>query len=93
MLVIDEMRMVENVAVAIAFKLYPNGRITAKIRTNYGFNIANKLAEHFGGGGHVYASGFRVTDGRSFDEVKAEAIEKAAELLDELQKEQTREAA
>lgn len=81
MLVIDDMRMVEHVGLAVAFKLYPDGRITGKIRANYGCNIADKLAEHFGGGGHVYASGFRVTDGRSIDEVKAALISKATELL------------
>ncbi len=84
MLIIDDMRMVENVAVAIAFKLYPDGRITGKIRANHGYGIADKLAEHFSGGGHVYASGFRVTDGRSIDEVKATLISKATELLDTL---------
>lgn len=84
MLVIDDMRMVENVALAIGFKLYPDGRITAKIRANHGFDIADKLAEHFGGGGHVYASGFRVTDGRSFEDIKKACIDKATELLDTL---------
>lgn len=82
MLVIDDMRMVEKVAIAIALKSYPNGRITAKIRANYGFSIAAKIAEHFGGGGHVYASGFRVTDGRSLDQVKEECINVASSLLD-----------
>ncbi len=84
MLVIDDMRMVEHVAVAIAFKLYPDGRITGKIRANHGYGIADKLAEHFGGGGHVYASGFRVTDGQSIDGVKAALISKATKLLDTL---------
>jgi bifunctional oligoribonuclease and PAP phosphatase NrnA len=83
MLVMDEMRQVENVKVAIAFKSYPDGRITGKIRANYGFGIADKIAEHFGGGGHIYASGFRITDGRKLDLIKAEVFQKAKELLDE----------
>ncbi len=82
-LVIDEMRQVEGVDMAIAFKLYPDGRITGKIRANYGVRIANKLAEQFGGGGHEYASGFRVTDGRSYEVVKNQVLEKAEELLNE----------
>lgn len=87
MLVIDEMRQVEKVCLAIAFKLYPDGRITAKIRANYGFPVAAGLAEHFDGGGHRYASGFRVTDGRNYEKVKQQAIEKAEQLLkDNLEK-------
>lgn len=81
MLVIDEMRQVEKVSLAIAFKLYPDGRITAKLRANYGFPVAAKLAEHFGGGGHKYASGFRITDGRTYEDIKKETIEVAEELL------------
>lgn len=84
MLVIDEMRMVEDVALGIAFKTYPDGRITGKIRANYGFAIAAELAGHFGGGGHPYAAGFRVTDGRSIGEVKSECIARATQLLDTL---------
>lgn len=81
MLVLDEMRQVEEVHIAIAFKTYPDGRITAKIRANYGVPIAAELAESFGGGGHVYASGFRITDGRSYNEIKSECIKKTNELL------------
>lgn len=84
MLVIDELRMVENVDVAIAFKLYKDGKITGKIRCNYGRAIADKLAEHFGGGGHPYASGFKIENGKPFDEVKPQCISYATELLDKL---------
>jgi bifunctional oligoribonuclease and PAP phosphatase NrnA len=86
MLVIDEMRMIENVRTAIAFKTYPNGKITAKIRCNQGSNIAADLAKHFGGGGHPYASGFKVSGGRTYDEVKRECIEIATKLIDKLEK-------
>ena len=78
------MRLTTDVAVALAFKLYANGRITAKIRANYGWPVAAKLAEHFGGGGHPYAAGFKVQDGRTFTEVKQAVIDKTAELLDEV---------
>jgi len=80
-LVIDEMRFVQNVKLAIAFKTYPDGRITAKLRANYGYGVASQIAQHFGGGGHPYAAGFKITDGKSIDQVKSECIAKAQELL------------
>jgi len=87
MLVMDEMRQVENAQIAIAFKTYPDGRITGKIRANYGYGVADKLAEHFGGGGHIYASGFRVTDGRKIDQIKQEVFQLTSELLDKIKSE------
>jgi phosphoesterase RecJ-like protein len=85
MLVIDDMRLAKNTEVAIAFKLYRDDKVTAKIRCNYGWGIADKLAEHFGGGGHPLASGFKITDGRKYDAIKAEAIEVTAKLLNQLE--------
>lgn len=87
MLVIDEMRMVDKVCLAIALKTYPGGRITGKVRANFGYRVASAVAEHFGGGGHVYAAGFKITDGRTYDEIKAECIKEASRLLGELDKE------
>lgn len=92
MLVIDEMRMTENVKLAIAFKTYPDGKITAKIRSNFSYTIAAKLAEHFGGGGHVYAAGFKLTDGRSIKDVKSECIIIAKKLLDKIEGDKKDEA-
>ncbi len=83
MLVLDDMRLAKDVDVAIAFKLYDDGKVTAKIRCNFGVAIADKLAEHFGGGGHAYAAGFKIQDGRGYDQVKQETIETASKLLDE----------
>jgi phosphoesterase RecJ-like protein len=83
MLVLDDMRLAKNTALAVAFKTYKDGKITAKIRCNYGMGIADKLAEHFGGGGHRYAAGFKIQDGRSYEEVKAEFIKVTGEMLDE----------
>lgn len=82
MLVIDDMRLAKGCEVAIAFKVYRDGKITAKIRSNYGRPISDKLAERFGGGGHPYAAGFKLTDGRSYEDAKRQAIEAAIELLD-----------
>ena len=89
MLVLDDMRLAKGTAIAIAFKLYTDGKVTAKIRCNYGFAIADKLAEHFGGGGHPYAAGFKIADGRSYQDIKTETIKHASELLDSLTKDST----
>lgn len=75
------------VQMAIVLKHYDSGRITAAIRANNGATVAGTLAEHFGGGGHQYASGFKLTDNRPLNEVKSECISKATELLDNLKQE------
>jgi phosphoesterase RecJ-like protein len=85
MLVLDDMRLARETVIAIAFKLYPDGKITAKIRGNYGYGIADKLAEHFGGGGHPLASGFKVTDGSSYDDIKKQTLDLADKLIKEVE--------
>lgn len=85
MLVLDDMRMSIGTEVAIAFKLYSDGHMTAKIRCNFGTPIAGDLAAAFGGGGHPYASGFKTKNGQKFDEVKTSCISKASELLADLE--------
>lgn len=92
MLVIDDMRLAKETEVAIAFKLYRDGKVTAKIRCNYGWGIADKLAEHFGGGGHPLASGFKITDGRDYEQIKEAVIKEATRLLDEHEAEKANEA-
>lgn len=84
MLVIDDMRLAIGTDIAIAFKVYKDGKVTAKIRSNFGKAISARLAEHFGGGGHAYAAGFKIEDGRSYEDIKRETIEVATKLLDEL---------
>jgi phosphoesterase RecJ-like protein len=91
MLVMDDMRLSEGTDVAIAFKLYSDGKVTGKIRCNAGKGIANKLAEHFGGGGHAYAAGFKIADGRPFQEIKSECIKIASQLLDTVKQDKTNE--
>lgn len=83
MLVLDDMRLAKGTDVAICFKLYSDGKVTAKIRCNHGHGIADKLAEHFGGGGHPYAAGYKVQDGRSYEELKNETIAFATGLLED----------
>ena len=58
-LILEEMRLVEGVKVAIAIKTYPDGKLTGKVRTAHATPIAEKIAGYFGGGGHPYAAGFR----------------------------------
>ncbi len=87
MLVIDDMRLAKGTDIAIAFKLYKGGKITAKIRCNYGYGIADKLAEHFGGGGHPMASGFKVADSRGYESIKSETIDLAVKLLNNIEQE------
>jgi len=83
-LALEDMRMTINTKLAIAFKTYDNGRITAKIRANSDAPIAGKLAEHFGGGGHDYSSGFKLEDSQDFETVKAACIAYAITLIDQL---------
>jgi phosphoesterase RecJ-like protein len=85
MLVLDDMRLAKNTRLAVAFKVYKDGKVTAKVRANYGSGIADKLAEHFGGGGHPFAAGFKITSGKSYEDIKTETIEFAAQLLDDLE--------
>jgi len=82
MLAIDDMRMTIGVKVCIAFKIYNNGRVTAKIRCNPGGHIADKLASEFGGGGHPYAAGFKIIKTDDFTKLKSDVIQKAAQLLE-----------
>ncbi|HEY1644957.1 MAG TPA: hypothetical protein VGF75_01055, partial [Candidatus Saccharimonadales bacterium] len=81
MLVIEDMRLIENSALAVVIKVYSDGHMTAKIRANDGFPIAAELAEHFGGGGHAYASGFKTSD-YSLEDLKKEVVTTVASLLD-----------
>jgi nanoRNase/pAp phosphatase (c-di-AMP/oligoRNAs hydrolase) len=58
------------------------------IRCNSKANVAAKLAEHFGGGGHPFAAGFKITDGRQFNDVKTECLQTATDLLHKLEQEE-----
>jgi phosphoesterase RecJ-like protein len=69
-LVLDEMRLVDTVQIAVALKTYPDGKLTGKIRAN--IPIGNTVAGFFGGGGHQYASGFKIYE--SYDTLISELI-------------------
>ena len=78
-----DMLQTEGVKVALVLKYYKDGKITGSIRCNSGATIAADLAKEFGGGGHIYAAGFKINSNKPFDELKAVIIAKAIELLNE----------
>jgi phosphoesterase RecJ-like protein len=70
MLVLDEMRLVVGVDVAIGVKTYPDGKLTGKLRAN--IPVSHLVAKFFGGDGHAYAAGFRIYE--SYDEFLPELV-------------------
>jgi len=80
-LIQPDMLQTEGVGVAIVVKHYDDGRTTGAIRCNQGFEVAAKIAEKLGGGGHPYAAGFKVLDGRPLSAIKTEIIKLVTELL------------
>jgi phosphoesterase RecJ-like protein len=78
-LVLDEMRLVIGVEVAVALKTYPDGKLTGKLRTN--LPVSADIAGFFGGGGHKYAAGFRVYEDEA--QVMRELIEATDKALKE----------
>lgn len=82
MLVLDEMRLVTGVRIAIGIKTYPDGKITGKIRANPDAKVAEQVAGYFGGGGHPFVAGFR-TYSDNYEEVKHELIRAVDKILQE----------
>lgn len=81
-LILEEMRLVEGVDVAVAIKTYPDGKVTGKIRTSSSAPIAEQVAGFFGGGGHPFAAGFRTYD-ITYDDVVRDLIKLIPEVLNE----------
>ena len=79
MLVLDEMRQVIGVDIAIGIKTYPDGKLTGKIRSN--IPVSETVAAYFGGGGHSYASGFRIYE--NLDDFTPELINAVNKTLEE----------
>ncbi len=86
-LIQGDMLQVKGLRVGIVFKTYDDGRVTGMIRCNPNAPIGALIAKQFGGGGHDYASGFKITSGKPFNEIKSECIEFATQLLNNLDKE------
>lgn len=82
-LILEEMRLVEGVDVAVAVKTYPDGKVTGKIRTATEAPIAEKIAGYFGGGGHPNAAGFRTYD-TTYEEVVRDLVKIVPELMAEV---------
>ena len=77
--VVDEMRLVDDVQVAVAIKTYPDGKLTGKLRSNLA--VSDQIAGYFGGGGHPYAAGFRVYE--DYDKIIHELVATAQKVLNE----------
>lgn len=84
-LILEEMRLIENVEVAVAIKTYPDGKVTGKIRTM--LPIADQIAGYFGGGGHQYAAGFRTYD-TTYEDTVRELINITNQIMLEMKKEE-----
>ena len=80
------------VGIAVVLKHYNDGKILGAIRCNPGYRVGAELAEHFGGGGHPYASGFKIQSGKPFSEIKMECIRIASELIAKLEQEKPDES-
>ena len=78
-LILEEMRLVEGVEVAVAIKTYPDGKLTGKIRTSK--PVAERVAGFFGGGGHKYAAGFRVYE--NYEQILKELVGAVYDILKE----------
>ena len=81
-LILEELRLVQGVELAVAIKTYPDGKVTGKIRTTREAPFADKIAEYFGGGGHIYASGFRTYD-LTYNEAVRELITAYTKIKEE----------
>lgn len=77
-LVLDEMRLVEGVDVAIAIKTYPDGKLTGKIRSN--LPIAGQIAGYFGGGGHEYSAGYKIYE--EYETARRELVSAVSKVLE-----------
>lgn len=84
-LIQGDMLQTTGVRVAIVFKHYADGKVTAAIRCNSDTPVGGELAEHMGGGGHAFASGFKVVGSKSLDTIKTDCLDYAGQLLDKLE--------
>jgi phosphoesterase RecJ-like protein len=82
-LIQGDMLQTKGVEVAIVFKSYDDGKVTGAIRCNPTAGIAADLAAKMGGGGHEFASGFKVTGSRKPEQIREECLQAAQDLLGE----------
>lgn len=81
-LVLDEMRLVEGVDIAIAIKTYPDKKLTGKIRAN--IPVCDTVAGYFGGGGHSYSAGYKIYE--EYETAVTELIKACNRILEEYDK-------
>lgn len=77
----DELRLVEGVVINCVLKTYPDGKLTARLRSSA--PIAEQVAGFFGGGGHKYAAGFRIYE--AYDQTIQELVAATSKALDGLE--------
>ena len=86
-IILDGMRLVEGVQLTLGFKQYENklgqlSRVTLRIRCHHDCQIAQTLAETYGGGGHPYAAGVKwEEDNLDFAQIKRDVLKTAGDLL------------
>jgi phosphoesterase RecJ-like protein len=80
-LIQGDLLQTEKISLAIVIKRYDSDKVTGAIRANPGAAIAAELADHFGGGGHKFASGFKIEKVEDFEKLKKDIIEFSEKLL------------
>lgn len=86
-LVFEDMRLTEGVQVVMAVKSYKNGKMTAKMRTNPGYEVVGDVAAKFNCGGHPGSAGCKVEPGMyTYEEFKSELVKYTGECLGLLEK-------
>jgi phosphoesterase RecJ-like protein len=71
----------KDVEMAVVIKHYSDGKVTGAIRSTPSQPIAAELADTFGGGGHKFASGFKIDHVEDFDDFRKKFIAKGIELI------------
>jgi phosphoesterase RecJ-like protein len=80
-LIQPDLLLTDKVEVAIVLKRYDDQKVTGAIRCNPSSAVASDLAQHFGGGGHPYASGFKLNKVDDFNKLKRDVMTEASNLL------------
>jgi len=70
---IDHIRAVEGVIIAIFFEELPEGRVRISMRSKDPKVSASAICQHFGGGGHILAAGARI--GGTLEAVRQQVLE------------------
>ena len=78
--IVDYIRDIDTVEIAIFIREMNNNKFKVSLRSKLYADVGS-IAQGKGGGGHVRAAGFPITG--DYDEIKAELINSAAELLHE----------